>query len=578
MTSVWQRIGSTTFLLSNSRSARSSADGVLTPCLLIESRRSGIDGPLYRGLSTPISGMLRRAHANFRLPALKLSQVDLNLLVALDALLRERNELAKSASCRFKLQRGTGLADRGLDADDGTTWHGEQPMKPQRVLWFASCALACLACGEARRPNASVAEKDAGVTAPVGDDRELDPTPTTPIVTPATPVDAGPAPAAEPTPSSIWRGRARTTCVDGRCTCPTPDQPCDGTCESLDDAGTDTCARGREEVPSGCAPSGCPAISAITAGSLHTCILLEDHTVMCWGMNTLGENSVTAAKKTPPELVEGLSDVRIYEAGDTHTCFVRSSGPAQCFGINYTGELGDGTKNSSATPVAVKLEGKPIGFGLGDSHSCALLSDGSVQCWGMLVYVGEASTTPQPVPGLQNVKSISSRARQNCVLLTDKTVQCWSVMRVAPQPVENLDNVASVATGEYRACALLLDGTVKCWPSEKLVAATVPGVRDATSIASGNESTCVVLRDRTVQCWGQNRAGELGDGITAGSETPVRVPGIEDVKLLAAGGGHFCAVKQDNSVRCWGGNNTYQLGNGRTEYSNLPVAVLFPRD
>lgn len=43
------------------------------------------------GHDGPISGMLRRAHANFRLPALKLSQVDLNLLVALDALLRERN-------------------------------------------------------------------------------------------------------------------------------------------------------------------------------------------------------------------------------------------------------------------------------------------------------------------------------------------------------------------------------------------------------------------------------------------------------------------------------------------------------
>lgn len=398
-------------------------------------------------------------------------------------------------------------------------------------------------------------------------------------------------PATPGTPSPALR----SACVDGRCTCPIGDNRCQGECVSLDDAGTDTCEQTSEST-NGCAPTGCPSISAVSAGDFHSCALLADHTVMCWGMNTLGENNSSIAKKTPPELVDGLTDIEVYQAGRAHTCFVRSTGPAQCFGINYQGELGDGTKSNTAQPVAVKLAGKPIAFGLGESHTCAVLSDGSVQCWGVGSFgeLGDGtasdSLTPRPVPGLSGITAISARVSRTCVLSSDRTVSCWGGSRaftgfnnppnvggaVSPRLVKNLDNVASIAAGENNACALRLDGTVMCWSYDDLAATSVENLHDVIALAGGDDSDCALLLDHTVKCWGGDRAGQLGDGITADSTTPVTVAGLKDVKLLAAGGFHYCAVKQDNSMRCWGAGRDYQLGNGVALDSNLPVAVRFP--
>jgi alpha-tubulin suppressor-like RCC1 family protein len=391
---------------------------------------------------------------------------------------------------------------------------------------------------------------------------------------------------------------ARAVCVDGRCVCPAGENACVGDCLSLDDAGTDTCEQAAEETANGCPRSGCHSTIAISAGDFHSCILLADHTVMCWGMNTLGENNSSIAKKTPPELVEGLSDIQAYQPGRAHTCFVRSAAPAQCFGINYQGQLGDGTKNSTAQPVAVKLEGKPVAFGLGQDHSCAVLSDGSVHCWGLGLsgQLGDGkateTTTPQPVPGVRDAIAISSRAgigSLTCVLSADRTVKCWGSSKnrvgvnglpgaVSAQLVKNLEDVANIASGETGACALVNGGTVKCWTLDDSVASSVENLRNVTAIAGGNDSTCALLGDRTVRCWGTNGYGNLGDGVTASSAVPVKVVGLEDVKLLAAGAYHYCAVKLDNSVRCWGANWDYQLGDGSTQNSNVPVTVRFPND
>jgi alpha-tubulin suppressor-like RCC1 family protein len=118
-------------------------------------------------------------------------------------------------------------------------------------------------------------------------------------------------------------------------------------------------------------------------------------------------------------------------------------------------------------------------------------------------------------------------------------------------------------------------------PTPTAEATPVPGLKDAKLIAAGGGQSCAG-RQSDVVCWGDNASGQLGDGTTEPSAKPKAVIGVGGALHLAAGGGevdgelvgHTCAVNDDFDVLCWGRNAEGQLGNGTTESSATPVIVL----
>ena len=122
---------------------------------------------------------------------------------------------------------------------------------------------------------------------------------------------------------------------------------------------------------------------AISAGGAHTCAILVNGTVKCWGANAsgqLGNNSTTDAKI--PVLVQGITGARIISAGGSHTCIVLSTGTAKCWGANASGQLGN---NSTATSkIAVSVSGLTglLSISAGTSHTCATGMSAAVKCWG----------------------------------------------------------------------------------------------------------------------------------------------------------------------------------------------------
>ena len=106
----------------------------------------------------------------------------------------------------------------------------------------------------------------------------------------------------------------------------------------------------------------------------------------------------------------------------------------------------------------------------------------------------------------------------------------------------------------------------------------VSGLAGATQIAAGGFHTCAVLVGGGVSCWGGNLCGELGDGSNDFKTTPVQVPGVSGATQVTAGAevgyGHSCALLSAGTLRCWGANDVGQLGDGLTADTNTAVATL----
>jgi alpha-tubulin suppressor-like RCC1 family protein len=58
-----------------------------------------------------------------------------------------------------------------------------------------------------------------------------------------------------------------------------------------------------------------------------------------------------------PESPVGVGPARAVATGNIHTCALMQNGTVQCWGANGAGELGDGTTNNSLAPVTVRIGG-----------------------------------------------------------------------------------------------------------------------------------------------------------------------------------------------------------------------------
>ncbi len=295
-------------------------------------------------------------------------------------------------------------------------------------------------------------------------------------------------------------------------------------------------------------------IAAISAGGYHTCALTRTGGVSCWGSNAKGELGHNSSyESSVPTTVRGLAGrVQAIAAGGTHTCALLVDGQVMCWGDNAFGQLGNGTKTSSSTPLAVRNLQGAISLSAGSGHTCAVNSSG-VWCWGnnILGQLGDGSMTDSALPvkvgSLSGVREISAGGLHTCALLNDGTVQCWG----------------------FNEHGQLGDKTIVTRTSP----VPVPELASARSISAGGLHTCAVLASGRVACWGFNRMGELGDGSNEDRAWPVSVsPLPNNVTAISAGGAHTCAVTTAG-LKCWGQNLYYQLGDGTSEDSSAPIDV-----
>src|SRR5438445_9399216 len=93
-------------------------------------------------------------------------------------------------------------------------------------------------------------------------------------------------------------------------------------------------------LSSACVPTAQPSQAAIVvSGGIHSCAVLGDQTVRCWGSNGYGQlGNGTTTDSSVPVTVTGMTGVQVIAAGEHHTCVV-AAGAVSCWGRNDSGQL-----------------------------------------------------------------------------------------------------------------------------------------------------------------------------------------------------------------------------------------------
>src|SRR5690554_6537500 len=311
----------------------------------------------------------------------------------------------------------------------------------------------------------------------------------------------------------------------------------------------------------------------LALGYNHSCFILSNENVSCWGSNQYGQ--LGHGNKTKEEIEKELLERR--KNGDV---------------ITEEEIEAEQNKLSSSTPVKVKdsngVMTGAIKISAGENHTCALLEGKNVKCWGnnsdrqlgnaeLSTQNKQASSTAVDVnvADLQGVKAISVGNTYSCALLEAGDIKCW---RKIPSgfSANNLLELTNkkpsqLATASAHACVVTEDNQVQCWgDSSKLghsesEATEVTGIDNALFVSSKGSHSCALLNNGRVRCWGSNLRGQIGNGDGGSITSTVTIPSknvinLSQVVSLSSGENYNCAVTQLGQVKCWGNNDNGQLG------------------
>jgi alpha-tubulin suppressor-like RCC1 family protein len=344
---------------------------------------------------------------------------------------------------------------------------------------------------------------------------------------------------------------------------------------------------------------------AIAAGGNHTCAILDNSSIKCWGYNAsgqLGLGDTNNRGDTSVDMGDNLTAINLgtgrtakaIAAGNSHTCAILDNSSVKCWGFNASGQLGlvhTDNRGDGSNQMGDNLSAVDLGTGrtataieAGGNHTCAILDDESLKCWGsnasgqLGLGIDDISANPSTVNMGSGItaKAIVAGKSHTCAILNssailnNSAIKCWG---------EGEDG--RLGTGKSR--------------DEKSPPDSINELgtgRTAMGITAGDAHTCAILDNSSIKCWGANASGQLGLGDTTKRESVSQLgdylPVVDlgagrTARGITAGDNQTCAILDNASIKCWGGNASGQLGLGDTDNrgdnssemgDNLPVIGL----
>jgi len=380
----------------------------------------------------------------------------------------------------------------------------------------------------------------------------------------------------------------------------------------------------------------------VVGNSYHTCAILDNGDLKCWGSDSHGQlgdggsnANLYAPSSTAINLGTGRTAVAV-SAGNYHTCAILDNGDLKCWGSDNYGQLGDGgtshhsgtyTNAPSSTAINLGTGRTAVAVSAGKDHTCAILDNGDLKCWGyanygMLgIYIGSntylkaPSSTAIDLGTGRTAVAVSAGQDHTCAILDNGDLKCWgrdnygqlgdggtnSYLTAPSSTAINLGTgrtAVAVSAAREHTCAILDNGDLKCWGMDyygglgdggtntdtnapSSTAINLGSGRTAVAVAGGAYHTCAILDNGDLKCWGRDNKGQLGDGGTntdtnAPSSTAINLGSGRTAVAVSAGYQHTCAIIDNGDLKCWGRDGYGQLGDGGNGFDQdhgSPVAV-----
>jgi len=249
-------------------------------------------------------------------------------------------------------------------------------------------------------------------------------------------------------------------------------------------------------------------VTAIGTGMDFTCILTEDGDVTCFGSNIdyqIGYGSTAATVYAPLTSYLDFGDerkVKSMATGVDHSCVILDDDTVKCWGNNDTGALGSGDFKDVEEPldhpgVAFETGKIPVQVIAGSGESCAIMDDGSITCWGRVDFspwtpTDNPADVATPIDYIridgEKITSACVGAQHLCSLTESSQIYCWGKnsfgqLGLPPEVLELYSPDQPVDLG---------------------------GGRSAKGLSCTSSSTCALLDDGSMTCWGNNDSGDLG--------------------------------------------------------------------
>jgi alpha-tubulin suppressor-like RCC1 family protein len=282
---------------------------------------------------------------------------------------------------------------------------------------------------------------------------------------------------------------------------------------------------------------------SVAAGYSHTCVLSSQGHVKCWGQNSEGQlgmgdtNDRGRNESTFSDVDLGGYRATQITANVSHTCALLENHTIRCWGNNFFGQLGLGdSENRGDDPnemgnnlLSADLGSSQLAVAVaaGGAFTCALLQSGAVKCWGRNEHGILGRTYCQDSDG--NV-GLCTNANYPLAIRGYGIGDGQMGDALATISLGSGRTAASLVALNSSICAVLDNGSLKCWGANEygqlglgdstdrgLTSSEMGDTLSAVNLGStlsllsaGDTHACAIVSGSQVKCWGYNRYGNLG--------------------------------------------------------------------